>query len=260
MKIAILYIATGKYFIFWERFYETAKNFLFSDREKELQFYVFTDKERELGGDVKVTVIDNEPWPYPTLKRYHYFLQLEKQLGEFDYIYFFNANTLFIAPVGEILFPKEYTGLVFVQQPTTLTQNNLEFGYERRMQSKAFIKKGEGKYYVWGAFNGGTSRFFLEMARTINEWTKSDRENNIIPVWHDESYLNKYVYSLDEKTYTLLPVSIFLVNGIPAYDAESGKECIHIFNKSDFFDVSFKRKKSIRDTFSKKLKQILKNS
>jgi hypothetical protein len=257
MKIAVLYIATGKYFTFWDGFYESAKRFLFCDREKELKFFVFTDEERQLGGDVKLTVIDNEPWPYPTLKRYHYFLSLEEELQQFDYIYFFNANTLFIASVGEILLPKKDAGLSFVQQPTTLALSNSEFGYERRIQSKAFIKKGEGKYYVWGAFNGGESGYFLKMAKTINEWTEIDRDNNIIPVWHDESYLNKYVVGLDEKEFNLLPVSIFLVNGIPASDKETGKECIHIFNKSDFFDVSFKKRKSFRETISSRLKQIL---
>lgn len=260
MKIAILYIATGKYFIFWDRFYESAKKFLFSDNEKELQFFVFTDNDGKLSEDVKVTRIENESWPYPTLKRYHYFLQLETELREFDYIYFFNANTLFVAPIGDFLLPKHHAGFVFVQQPTTLTQSNLEFGYERRVQSKAYIKKGEGKYYIWGAFNGGKSSSFLSMAKKINEWTESDRNKNIIPIWHDESYLNKYVSGLDEKNFTLLPMHVFLVNSKPASDEASGNECIHIFNKSDFFDISFKAKRSIKETISRRLKQILRSS
>ena len=42
MKIAILYICTGKYYIFWENFYNSAQKNLFPYETKH--FFVFSDK------------------------------------------------------------------------------------------------------------------------------------------------------------------------------------------------------------------------
>lgn len=258
MKVAILYIATGKYFIFWDQFFQTAKQYLFADRERELKFFVFTDQERSLGEDVHVTVVRDEPWPYPTLKRYHYFLQLKEQLLTHDYVYFFNGNTTFLKPIGLEILPRSGTDFVFVQQPFTLAQNNTEFGYERRKESKAFIPLGEGRYYIWGAFNGGKPDKFLRLAEVIKGWTDEDLKLPLISAFWDESYLNRYLLELNSNSYTLVENNLFLVDGYNDNRKDVEKTAaIHILEKSKFFDTSFKRKKSIADKVKERVKSLI---
>ena len=40
---------------------------------------------------------------------------------------------------------------------------------------------------------GGETKAFMEMAEVIKIWTDNDLKRNYIPVWHDESYYNKYM-------------------------------------------------------------------
>lgn len=42
-KIAILYICTGKYDIFWEDFYKTSEKYFLNNSEKH--YFVFTDAQ-----------------------------------------------------------------------------------------------------------------------------------------------------------------------------------------------------------------------
>ena len=77
-KIGILYICTGRYAVFWKRFYETSTKRLFKDAQK--YYYVWTDNRNILLSSDKykdVTFIYQacEEWPFPTLKRYEYFLK-----------------------------------------------------------------------------------------------------------------------------------------------------------------------------------------
>lgn len=257
MKIAVLYLATGKYFIFWENFYKSAKENLFKGADYQLHFFLFTDREIQESEDVSVIAMENEPWPLPTLKRYHYFLSQEEHLKKFDYIYFFNANTVFINPVAEAILPKAHEQFAFVQQPYTLTQTNDQFGYERRKESMASIDYGNGEIYIWGAFNGGRSEAFLKMAHQIREWTTVDLQNGIIAAFWDESFLNKYLLTLDRRDYTLVDNELFLVDGFNDGEAGNSVVSIHILEKSKFFDVSFKNNLPFTSRVKAKLKQLL---
>ncbi len=42
-KVAVLYIATGKYTVFWPEFYESAEKYLLKDCE--VHYFVFTDAD-----------------------------------------------------------------------------------------------------------------------------------------------------------------------------------------------------------------------
>ena len=94
-KIAILYIATNKYTIFWNNFYQTAeKNFL---PKHQKTYFLFTDNDNmQVGPNVIKIHQDHLPWPYVTLKRFHFFDSIKEKLKEFDYIYFANANLTII--------------------------------------------------------------------------------------------------------------------------------------------------------------------
>jgi len=66
------------------------------------------------------------------------------------------------------------------------------WSYERRQSSCAYIPTNEGIHYFAGGFVGGSTQEFLHMSCIISEWRQKDLRNGIVPVWHDESLLNKY--------------------------------------------------------------------
>lgn len=198
-KVAILYIALGRYIVFWPDFYKSCEKFLGSC---EKHYFVWTDNTGfEFSDAANVTVLPAQKrgWPYDTLMRFHMFLQQESELRKYDYIYFFNANMEFINPVdlAEIIPEPWHDGLVAGSHPgrwgDTLSNDIDSFPYERRPQSTAFIPYGTGKYYVCGAFNGGTADAYLGMCRILSQNIQTDLDNDIIAVVDDESHLNAHM-------------------------------------------------------------------
>ena len=122
-------------------------------------------------------------------------------LAEFDYMFFLNANTKFMQKVDEEILPPDEIGLLVVQHLGYFNKNNLQFTYDRNPQTHAYIPYGTGKFYVMGAFNGGTREAFTRLIETIDAWADEDYAKGQIPVWHDESYLNRYIL---EHSYKIL--------------------------------------------------------
>lgn len=194
--VAILYIATGRYTVFWEPFYRSAERFLLPDCRKH--YFLFTDSPETLAGEdgASVTRIHQPKlgWPHDTLMRFHIFLGIKEQLARFDYIYFFNGNSEILSTVSrEDLLPLlPHERLVLLRQPhmTHLTPD--EFTYDRNPKSTACIPKGRGEYYFAGGLNGGRTEAYLEMCETLRGRVQQDLDNGVIALWHDESQLNRY--------------------------------------------------------------------
>lgn len=202
-KVAILYIALGRYITFWKDFYESCEKYL---GPCEKQYFVWTDNksfEYSNADNVTITPAQKKGWPYDTLLRFDMFLERQKELEQFDYIYFFNANMQFVNPVdlAEIIPAQWHDGLVAGSHPgrrgDVFAENPDVFGYERRPESTAYVPYGKGKYYVCGAFNGGTSDAFLKMCKTLKKNIKKDLDNNIVACVDDESHLNAYLIDKD---------------------------------------------------------------
>lgn len=73
-KVAALYIATGRYTVFWPEFYESAEKYLLKDCE--VHYFVFTDAATLPGGDnprVHICAQDAYSWPFATLRRFEIF-------------------------------------------------------------------------------------------------------------------------------------------------------------------------------------------
>ncbi len=195
-KVAILYMATGKYIAFWDDFYQAMEKYFLPNHKKT--YFLFTDHD-----DLKVpeNVIkihqDQLPWPYITFKRFHFFDGVKEQLKEFDYIYFLNGTMMPLAEINEEIFPTDEQEIaVTIRAGDFRRKHKLWFRYSRNKKSKSYIAPHEGKYYVMGGFNGGTSKGFLKLIDTLKKWTDIDIQNNIVPAWHDESMLNRYVINL----------------------------------------------------------------
>ena len=111
-KVAALYIATGRYTVFWPEFYESAEKYLLKDCE--VHYFVFTDAATLPGDDnprVHICAQEAYSWPFATLRRFEIFLKQEQALKAFDYIFFFNANAEFMQPITrEMLLPRAEKG------------------------------------------------------------------------------------------------------------------------------------------------------
>lgn len=197
LKLGILYICIGRYDFFWKSFYESSERYLMQGHPCIREYFVFTDaaslyKEEENTHIHRIYQSDMG-WPDNTMKRFHLFLTIREQLKDFNYLFFFNANMEFVAPVGMDFLPDEKeNGLVGALHSWYYNKIPCEYPYERRRKSMAYIPYWKGKQYCQGSLIGGTADAFLRMCEICNHWIDKDKMNDIIPIWHDESMINRY--------------------------------------------------------------------
>ena len=214
-KIAIVYIATGNYSVFWPVFYESMEKYFLPDYEKH--YFVFSDQEIKGGKNVTHIYRKWHGFPNDSLDRFEMFVSIEKQLKSYQYTYFLNANSEVLQPVGREILPSRQQKLVVAMHPKYYRNANVyNYPYERRYFSTAYIPNGVGRYYVQGAFNGGRTQDYLKMSKTLVENIKKDKENGVMAIWHDESHLNKYI--LDEEPLYLTPNYVWANFDYTLYD------------------------------------------
>ena len=203
MKILILTIATNKYIQFVERLYDNiADNFL---NGHEIQGLLFTEHDVETSDNIKVSQIEHEDWPMPTLKRYNYFIKEKEYISQFDYCYYFDVDMGIVGKVGD-----EVLGdLVATMHPYQSFYPKEQRTYDRNPRSLAYVPIGkEGELYYAGGFNGGSTKRFLEMAEVLADRVNKDLENDVIALWHDESQMNRYLID-NPPTLSLTPSYCF---------------------------------------------------
>ena len=206
MNVAIIYVCTGSYKVFWKDFYCSAEKYFLPDIEKS--YFIFTESDELLQMNLKRVYTYYQKkigWPFDTLLRFDFITRIQDILESYDSIYFCNANLLFLDRFSE--------NVIDVQKMFFLTcmPENIKsegFPLERNPKSKAYVPfEKKCLHYVQGGFFGGPSSEFLKMSRILRDWTAEDIRNGIIPVWHDESMLNAF---LSDKQYDVLPRDIML--------------------------------------------------
>lgn len=194
MRIAILYICTGRYNIFFNGFYQSCKKYLLKEAEKH--FYVWTDNNQIGEGKGDVTIMHKEcaGFPADSLFRFEMFLQIEEELKNYDYIYFFNANSEIRRPIGEEILPDDSGLAMGIWPGKRENQHPMFFPYERNKKSLAYIAPhGKNYAYFMGGLNGGTPKAYLQMIRTLSDNIRDDYKRGIIAKVHDESHINAYL-------------------------------------------------------------------
>lgn len=198
--IGILYVATGPYIVFWEQFYKSFEEHFLPGLEKH--YYIFTDAESFYADDsirVHKTFVKDEPWPLPTLLKYHRFLEKEENLRKHDYLYQANGNSCCVEDVlvGDFL-PREELGetLLFTRHIGYSNSKPWELPYERDCSSGAYIPYNCGQAYVFGAMNGGCSEAYIQMMKELDYQIIEDLKKNKIAKAHDESHVNHYFCKL----------------------------------------------------------------
>lgn len=188
MKIGILYIGIGRYVCFWPDFFKSCEEKLVNEAEKH--YYVFTDQENQIEAHDRVKVFhqDDMGWPLNSLFRFKMFNRIKDELADNDYLFFFNSNAKVVQTVtADDFLPKDedYSALCMATDDYS--------GFESRPVSVTYVAPGETRYYFSGALNGGKCKPYLELIEGCNKLADTDLQNGIMPVWHDESVLNRFL-------------------------------------------------------------------
>lgn len=152
--------------------------------------------------------LDSLEWPYPTLLRYHTFLQQEEILSKYDYIFYCDVDMAFVNIIGDEILGQ---GLTATMNPMYALDKTLYPPYEPNPDSTAYIHRPgqliqeEGnpmprfmpQYYA-GGFQGGKADQYLAAAKVIKENIDKDLAKNYIAIWNEESHWNKYLFEHPE--------------------------------------------------------------
>ncbi len=132
--------------------------------------------------------ICHNPWPLLTLLRFQNFITYRQDLEQTDYLFYIDADLLVIDTIG----PEILGDFTVTRHPGFYNRTNTQFTYERNPNSTCGIPYGQGEDYYIGSFNGGKTENFLKASLVMRDWLNQDLKKNYIPIFHDESALNKY--------------------------------------------------------------------
>jgi histo-blood group ABO system transferase len=179
---------------------ETARKYLLTNHDVEYMLWTDMPSESNYG----CTLFPTEPiqWPYPTLLRYHLFLQQEEYLKKFDYLFYTDCDMRYVDTVGDEILGN---GLTMAQHPMYALRRTYIPPYEPNPKSAAYIPRfgqisqdENGKtwfdpLYAAGGFQGGTTESFMTAMKSMKRGIDKDLSNNYISIWNDESHWNKYL-------------------------------------------------------------------
>lgn len=200
MKIGIVVISVNEVFIpYTRKMLETAKARLFPGHEVE---YLLWSDTGDWPG-CTVFPIDPAPWPYPTLMRYHLFLQQEEKLKTFDKLLYIDADMEVVQEIKADIFGE---WLTCAKHPMYALARRYIPPYEPNPYSAAYIPRfGQiltdgGKLwfdpiYAAGGLQGGATAPFLDAMWSMKRSIDRDLQNNYIAIWNDESHWNQYLSS-----------------------------------------------------------------
>jgi histo-blood group ABO system transferase len=153
-------------------------------------------------GADKVFRVESVGWPYPTLMRYHMFLNNEEELKDFDYLFYIDLDMRIVDVVGDEILGDGLTG---AQHPMYAVRKEIIPPYEPNPESAAFIPRpgkviddnGRPRFlplYFAGGFQGGKTMEFIAAMKAMKEMTDHDLSMGYIPIWNDESIWNRYLF------------------------------------------------------------------
>lgn len=201
MNVALLIVATNKYVQYLPDLIKSVNEYFMIDCN--VSIHVFSDCELYFGQD-KTYIVDHKPHPYPTLMRYHFFKRYEAELQGIDYFFYIDADCLIKSSIATDILSER----VVVKHCGFLNQRG---SYETNPKSTSCVSKNEGINYFGGGFWGFSNDEFWKFINKAVEMLDADFANDIIPEWHDESVLNRYM--IDNQPTKILPHSYHYPEG-----------------------------------------------
>ena len=196
MKVAIVFIGTGRYINFLPKYYENIEKYFLPNSEKTI--LVFTDGElNETPDNVRVYNQEHLDWPYITLKRFEIINKARTVIEDCDWVVFIDGDALVVDTITEEEFftdkplfgvhhPCHYLGM----DPHTKAPG----AYEQNPKSEAYVdvSKSLPLVYWQGCLWGGKVPEVCAMIDELEARVNRDLDNNIVALWHDESQINRY--------------------------------------------------------------------
>ncbi len=169
--------------------------------------------------DKSIQIFPTEPveWPFPTLMRYHLFLQQEELLKNYDYIFYLDADMRVVDKISDEILGE---GLTAAEHPMYSLAPKYIPPYEPNPESTAYIHRlgqvveENGKprfkpYYLAGGFQGGKTKLFIKAMKVMKENIDIDFNKNYTAIWNDESHWNKYVWDYKGPLIVLSPSYVY---------------------------------------------------
>lgn len=199
MRIGIIYIATGVYAEFWKEFYPTCECFFCMDVQKGYE--VFTDSPKLLSmkiHNIYLHPIEDRGFIVNVSSKSKFICAIAPELEQkYDYIFYLNGNYKFVEPIvsREILSGPENNYLTALSFDIYKSKSPENLPYDRNPHCHAYIPFGQGTSYYQGGFYGGRTKEMLLLSRWCASRIEEDLSKKIIALYHDESYLNRYLLS-----------------------------------------------------------------
>lgn len=184
--VNLMIIATGKYVEFLEGNVAGIENFFMPDCR--VNICIFTNKVTAVRHDfveAHVIEIPNERWPLPTLNRFYYMKNNLDLMPEADYYFYVDADTKMVDYIPSDILSES----VAVRHCGYIGERGT---YEERLESACYVGPNEGENYFGGGFWGFSRTAFVKMLDVCTEMLDKDTRNGIVPIWHDESIINRY--------------------------------------------------------------------
>lgn len=184
LLVGLIVVFTGKYKTYMERFVETfKKNFCGGNAN----LYIFTDGEVPDDPRIIKIPVKHLGWPTMPLLRPE-MLYKHRHLFKNEYLYTIDGDVYFKEKITQ----GELTGDLVGTLHRNLERPRVDFNYEKRKESTAYVSPDEGeKYFACGLYGGNRVRFF-DILRIMSENIRKDINKGIRAVWGDESHINRY--------------------------------------------------------------------
>jgi len=212
MKVAIVFIGTGRYINFLPKYYENIEKYFLPNSEKTI--LVFTDGElNETPDNVRVYNQEHLDWPYITLKRFGTINKARSAIEDNDYLVFIDADALVVSDITEEEFftDKPYFGVHHPCHALGMPPHTEYPGaFETDTNSRAHVTPEDDTSMYWqGCLWGGKVPEVLDMIDELDDRVEEDLSNDVIAKWHDESQLNRFYIENKDQVNTLGPEYAF---------------------------------------------------
>ncbi len=225
MKIAFITIATNKYVNYCLNLISSLDKYAFTDTNDDVSIIVLSNLDFEIKEKYRINLVKSYithiPFPLISLLRYQYYSSVSEILQNYDYVYHIDCDM----QMNEIVSREIIHDRVCVRHPgiNKFKSSNVNFPYDRNPNSNAYISQGLGDDYYQNCFQGGKTEEFLKMSLLLRDRIETDLRNNYIALWHDESYMNRYM--CENKPSLVLSSEYAYCN---LYDCGPKKKIIHL--------------------------------
>ena len=160
-KVGVLIIATNRYNDFVQPLITSADEYLLNG--KDVTYFLFTNEDINISTKRNLVLnrINHAPWPWMTLGRYFIFQHFSDQLNDMDYLFYCDADMLFVDNVDDEIISDR----VATQHPGYAGKRGTP---EKRPESTACVYPNEQMQYFAGGFNGGSTEEYLRMTGVIS--------------------------------------------------------------------------------------------